>query len=139
MPFIRLQVTSYLALHSNFLEHAASIGTPFDKLVVGVAIAQPLVSATTPLQILILQRAAHEKVYPGFYVLPGGSATVSPLHTYMCIDRLLKAMLRILIKRSRTVREVAEETGLIVSHIFRAEEGAIPTAVVKLKVILWRK
>ena len=57
----------------------------------------------------------------------------------MCIDRLVKAMLRILIKRSRTVREVAEETGLIVSHIFRAEEGAIPTAVVKLKVILWRK
>ena len=115
-------LTGHLISRSAFLEHAASIGAPFDKLVVGVAIAQPLVSATTPLQILILQRAAREKVYPGFYVLPGGSATVSPLHIYMCIDRLLKAMLRILIKRSRTVREVAEETGLIVSHIV----GEIP-------------
>ena len=64
---------------SAFLKHAASLGTPYDKLVVGVAIFHPLISATKPLQILLVQRAAHENVYPGFYELPGGSVIVSPI------------------------------------------------------------
>lgn len=80
MPLItHPSLADRLISRSAFLEHTASIGTPFDKLVVGVAIIHPLVSATKPLQILVVQRAAHEKVYPGFYELPGGSALVSPL------------------------------------------------------------
>ena len=34
-------LTGHLISRSAFLEHAASIGAPFDKLVVGVAIADP--------------------------------------------------------------------------------------------------
>jgi len=75
MPLItHSSLAGRLVTRSAFLEHAASIGTPFDKLVVGVAIIHPLISATKQVQILVVQRAAHEKVYPGFYELPGGSA-----------------------------------------------------------------
>lgn len=122
-----------LTSRSAFLEHAASIGTPFDKLVVGVAIPHPLISATKPLQILLVQRAAHEKVYPGCYELPGG-------HVEDSDKTILDA----------AVREVTEETGLIVSNIvgefspleysvekiLATEEGAIPTAIVRSTIQL---
>ena len=49
-------LTGHLISRSAFLEYAASIGAPFDKLVVGVAIAHSLVPATTPLQILIVHQ-----------------------------------------------------------------------------------
>lgn len=122
-----------LTSRSAFLEHAASIGTPFDKLVVGVAIPHPLISATKPLQILLVQRAAHEKVYPGCYELPGG-------HVEDSDKTILDA----------AVREVTEETGLIVSNIvgefspleysvekfLAVEEGTIPTAIVRSTIQL---
>ncbi|KIL65010.1 hypothetical protein M378DRAFT_45045, partial [Amanita muscaria Koide BX008] len=108
-------------------------GTAFDKVVVGVAIPHPLISATKPIQILLVQRAAHEKVYPGCYELPGGSVLDSD-------KTILDA----------AVREVTEETGLIVSNIvgefppleysvekiLAAEEGAIPTAIVRSTIQL---
>ena len=87
MPLItHPSLTGRLISRPTFLEHAASIGTPYDKLVVGVAIVHPLVSATKSLQILVVQRAAHEKVYPGFYELPGGSALASPLSLCTLMD-----------------------------------------------------
>jgi len=120
-----------LISRSTFLEHAASIGTPFDKLVVGVAI--PSISATKPLQILLVQRAAHEKVYPGFYELPGG-------HVEDSDKTILDA----------AVREAVEETGLILSNIvgeispleysvekiLATAEGAVPTAIVRSTIQL---
>ncbi|KAF8347739.1 NUDIX hydrolase domain-like protein [Amanita rubescens] len=134
MPLItHPSLADRLISRSTFLGHSASIGTPFDKLVVGVAITHPLVSATKPLQILVVQRAAHEKVYPGFYELPGGNVEDSD-------KTILDA----------AVREAAEETGLIVSNIvgeiqpfeysiekiLAAEEGAIPTAIVRTTIQL---
>jgi 8-oxo-dGTP pyrophosphatase MutT (NUDIX family) len=138
-----------LVSRSAFLEHAASFGTPLDKLVVGVAIAHPLISATKPLQILLVQRAAHEKVYPGFYELPGGSVIVSLLSLRALteysshVEDSDKTIL------DAAVREAAEETGLIVSNIvgeippleysvekILAAEGAVPTAIVRSTIQL---
>jgi len=122
-----------LVSRSAFLKYTASIGTPFDKLVVGVAIFHPLISAAKPIQILLVQRAAHESVYPGFYELPGG-------HVEDSDKTILDA----------AVREAAEETGLIVNNIvaeippfeysvekiLAAEEGAARTAIVKSTIQL---
>ena len=66
-------LAGHLVSRSAFLKRAAS----FEKLVVGVAIVHPLISATKPLQILLVQRAVHERLFPGFYELPGGSVLVS--------------------------------------------------------------
>jgi len=137
-----------LISRSTFLEHAASIGTPFDKLVVGVAI--PSISATKPLQILLVQRAAHEKVYPGFYELPGGSVLVSLLSLHALteysshVEDSDKTIL------DAAVREAVEETGLILSNIvgeispleysvekiLATAEGAVPTAIVRSTIQL---
>jgi hypothetical protein len=77
LPFITPLVAGHLVSNSTLLERAASFGIPFDKLVVGVAIVHPVISATKPLEILLVQRAALEKVYPGVYELPRGSVIVS--------------------------------------------------------------
>ena len=55
-----------------FLERAAF----YNKVVVGVAIFHP---SRNKLKVLIVQRASHEKVLPGFYELPGGSVFESVL------------------------------------------------------------
>lgn len=151
MPLItHPSLAGRLISRSTFLEHAASIGTPFDKLVVGVAITHPLVSATKPLQVLVVQRAAHEKVYPGFYELPGGSALASPLSLRALMDYLSNVEDSDKTILDAAVREAAEETGLIVSNIvgeispfeysiekiLAAEDGAIPTAVVRTTIQL---
>ena len=139
-----------LISQSAFLEHAASIGTPFDKLVVGVTIAHPLISATKPLQILLVQRAAHERVYPGFYELPGGLVLV-----FLLFPCALKKNSSHVEDSDKTVldaavREVAEETGLTVKNIvgeipsleysvekiLAAEEGGIPAAIVRSTIQL---
>ena len=86
MPLTHPSLASRLVSRSAFLKHAASSGTPFDKLVVGVAIVHPLVSATKPLQILLVQRAAHEKLYPGVYELPGGSVNNFSLSFFFIIN-----------------------------------------------------
>jgi hypothetical protein len=65
-------LASRLISRSAFLKHAASSGVRCDKLVVGAAIFHPLLSATVPLRVLIVERAAHEKVLPNVYELPGG-------------------------------------------------------------------
>jgi 8-oxo-dGTP pyrophosphatase MutT (NUDIX family) len=140
-------LAGHLVSRSAFLKRAASFGSPVDKLVVGVAIVHPLFSATKPLQILLVQRAAHEKVYPGVYELPGGSVIVSLLspRAFMLteysshVEDSDKTIL------DAAVREVAEETGLIVSNIvgeippleysLAAEEG-VPTAIVRSTIQL---
>ena len=151
MPLItHPSLAGRLISRSAFLEHSASIGTPFDKLVVGVAITHPLVSATKPLQILVVQRAAHEKVYPGFYELPGGSALASPLPLCGLMDCLSNVEDSDKTILDAAVREAAEETGLIVSNIvgeiqpfeysiekiLAAEKGGIPTAIVRTTIQL---
>ena len=135
-----------LVSRSAFLKNAPS----FHKLVVGIAIVHPLISATKPLRILLVQRAAHEKVYPGFYELPGGSVIVSLLSLRALteysshVEDSDKTIL------DAAVREAAEETGLILSNIvgeippleysvekiLAAEEGAVPTAIVKSTIQL---
>jgi 8-oxo-dGTP pyrophosphatase MutT (NUDIX family) len=151
MPLItHPSLAGRLISRSAFLQHAASIGRPFDKLVVGVAIIHPLVSATKPLQILLVQRAAHEKVYPGFYELPGGSVLVS----FLSLCALMKCLSHVE-ESDKTIldaaaREVAEETGLTVSNIVGefppleysvekilvAEGGATPTPTVRSTIQL---
>jgi 8-oxo-dGTP pyrophosphatase MutT (NUDIX family) len=146
-------LAGHLVSRSAFLKRAASFGSPVDKLVVGVAIVHPLFSATKPLQILLVQRAAHEKVYPGVYELPGGSVIVSLLspRAFMLteysshVEDSDKTIL------DAAVREVAEETGLTVKNIAgeippleysvekilaAEEEGAIPRAIVRSTVQL---
>ena len=138
-----------LVSRSAFLTYAASLGTPFDKLVVGVVIFHPLISAAKPIQILLVQRAAHESVYPGFYELPGGSVIVpSSLRTLMEYSSHVEDSDKTILDAA--VREAAEETGLIVDNIvaeippfeysvekiLAAEEGAAPTAIVKSTIQL---
>jgi len=65
-------LASRLISRPAFLEQRASLGAPCDKLVVGVAIIHPIFCTTAPLQVLIVQRAAHEQVLPNVYELPGG-------------------------------------------------------------------
>ena len=139
-----------LVSRSAFLTYAASLGTPFDKLVVGVVIFHPLISAAKPIQILLVQRAAHESVYPGFYELPGGSALASPLPLCGLMDCLSNVEDSDKTILDAAVREAAEETGLIVDNIvaeippfeysvekiLAAEEGAAPTAIVKSTIQL---
>jgi 8-oxo-dGTP pyrophosphatase MutT (NUDIX family) len=145
--FTHPSLTGRLISRAAFLNDAASFGTPFDKLVVGVAIVHP---TTKPLQILLVQRAAREKVYPGCYELPGGSViafllslralTENSSHVEDSDKTILDA----------AVRETVEETGLIVSNIageippleysvekiFAAEEGAVPAAIVRSTIQL---
>jgi hypothetical protein len=59
--------------HSEFLN---STRPTYDKLVVGVALIHPL---SPTIQVLIVQRATHEKVLPGVYELPGGSVASVPV------------------------------------------------------------
>ena len=151
MSFIgRPLLADRLVSPSAILKRAASLGTPFDKLVVGVAIVHPLISATKPLQILLVQRAVHEKLYPGFYELPGGSVIVSLLSLLAlteCSSHVEDSDKTIL---DAAVREVVEETGLIVNNIvgefppleysvekiLAAEEGAAPTTIVRSTIQL---
>ena len=135
-----------LVSRSAFLKNAAS----FDKLVVGIAIVHPLISATKPLQILLVQRAAHERVYPGFYELPGGSVieSLSSLRALTEYSSHVEDSDKTILDAA--ARETAEETGLILSNIvgeispfeysvekiLAAEEGAVPTAIVKSTIQL---
>jgi len=128
--FTHPSLAGRLVSRSAFLDRAASSGASFHKLVVGVAIVLP---ATKPLRILLVQRAAHEKDFPGVYELPGG-------HVEDSDKTILDA----------AIREAMEETGLTVSNIvgeippfeysvekiFAAEGGAVPAAVVRSTIQL---
>lgn len=74
---IRPSLSARLISRTAFLNNAKSTGTPYDKLVIGVALIHPLLSITKPPQVLMVQRAAHEKALPGFYELPGGLVSKS--------------------------------------------------------------
>ena len=90
-------VACRLVSRSAFLEQAASLGTRYDKLVVGVAIIHPFLSTAEPLRVLIVQRAAHEIFLPGVYELPGGSVLgprISHVHATL-IDLLVMSKNRI--------------------------------------------
>ena len=90
-------VACRLVSRAAFLEQAASLGTRYDKLVVGVAIIHPFLSTTEPLRVLIVQRAAHEKFLPGVYELPGGSVLgprIAHVHATL-IDLLVMSKNRI--------------------------------------------
>lgn len=83
MAFItHASLAAHLISRAAFLDQAKSAGNVYDKLVIGVAIIHPLPPVTKPFQVLMVQRAAHENVLPGFYELPGGlvSQLSSPIY-----------------------------------------------------------
>jgi hypothetical protein len=57
---------------SAYLTDVASSGKQCDKLVIGTAITLPNLSRTSTPQILLVQRAAHEKVLAHYHELLGG-------------------------------------------------------------------